>query len=72
MGARTSNLPPPSKPVSIKDIARMAGVTHSTVSRALRNSPLVNQHTVAKIQRIAREAGYRTSAAARSLSLIHI
>ncbi len=45
----------------------MAGVTHSTVSRALRNSPLVNQHTVAKIQRIAREAGYRTSAAARSL-----
>jgi DNA-binding LacI/PurR family transcriptional regulator len=53
--------------VSIKDIARMAGVTHSTVSRALRNSPLVNQDTVARIQRIAREAGYRTSAAARSL-----
>ena len=45
----------------------MAGVTHSTVSRALRNSPLVNRDTVAKIQRIARQAGYRTSAAARSL-----
>ena len=45
----------------------MAGVTHSTVSRALRNSPLVNRETVEKIQRIAREAGYRTSAAARSL-----
>jgi DNA-binding LacI/PurR family transcriptional regulator len=55
------------KPVSIKDIARMAGVTHSTVSRALRNSPLVNRETVERIQRIALESGYRTSAAARSL-----
>jgi DNA-binding LacI/PurR family transcriptional regulator len=45
----------------------MAGVTHSTVSRALRNSPLVNRETVERIQRIARDAGYRTSAAARSL-----
>ena len=45
----------------------MAGVTHSTVSRALRNSPLVNRETVERIQRIALEAGYRTSAAARSL-----
>ena len=45
----------------------MAGVTHSTVSRALRDSPLVNRETVERIQRIAREAGYRTSAAARSL-----
>jgi DNA-binding LacI/PurR family transcriptional regulator len=55
------------KPASIKDIARMAGVAHSTVSRALRNSPLVNRETVERIQRIARETGYRTSAAARSL-----
>jgi len=45
----------------------MAGVTHSTVSRALRSSPLVSRDTVERIQRIAREAGYRTSAAARSL-----
>jgi DNA-binding LacI/PurR family transcriptional regulator len=55
------------KPASIKDIARMAGVAHSTVSRALRNSPLVNRETTEKIQRIALDAGYRTSAAARSL-----
>jgi DNA-binding LacI/PurR family transcriptional regulator len=45
----------------------MAGVTHSTVSRALRDSPLVSRETVERIQRIARDAGYRTSAAARSL-----
>ena len=45
----------------------MAGVTHSTVSRALRDSPLLSRKTVERIQRIARESGYRTSAAARSL-----
>lgn len=45
----------------------MASVSHSTVSRALCNSPLVNQKTAEKIRRIARESGYRPSAAARSL-----
>jgi len=65
--ARNSNSSALAKPVSIKDIARMAGVTHSTVSRALRDSPLLSRETVEKIQRIARESGYRTSAAARSL-----
>ena len=49
----------------------MAGVTHSTVSRALRNSPLVSAETRERIQRIARDAGYRTSAAARSLVTGH-
>jgi len=53
--------------VSIKDIARAARVSHSTVSRALRNSPLVNAETRALVQRIAGEQGYSVSAAARSL-----
>jgi DNA-binding LacI/PurR family transcriptional regulator len=53
--------------VSIKDIARLARVSHSTVSRALRSSPVVNSETAARIRKIADEAGYRASAAARSL-----
>ncbi len=53
--------------VSIKDIARLAGVSHSTVSRALRNSPLIPPRTAQRIQRIANEAGYSASAIARSL-----
>ena len=52
---------------SIKDIARLAQVTHPTVSRALRNSPLVNPRTAEKIRRIAQEAGYQASAVARGL-----
>jgi len=55
------------KPASIKDIARMAGVSHSTVSRALHNSPLVTRATVEEIQKIARDVGYRASAVARGL-----
>jgi DNA-binding LacI/PurR family transcriptional regulator len=53
--------------VSIKDIARAAQVSHSTVSRALRNSPLVNAETRALIQKLAGEAGYTVSAVGRSL-----
>ena len=53
--------------VSIKDIARAAQVSHSTVSRALRDSPLVNPETRALIRKIATEKGYTVSAVARSL-----
>ena len=52
---------------SIKDVARIARVSHSTVSRALRNSPLVNRETAERVRRIAEDSGYRASAAARSL-----
>lgn len=55
------------RPPSIKDIARIARVSHSTVSRALQNSPLVNARTAEKIRQIARESGYRASAVARGL-----
>lgn len=53
--------------VSIKDIARVAGVSHSTVSRALRNSPLIPQSTALRIQQIAEEMGYSASAIGRGL-----
>jgi DNA-binding LacI/PurR family transcriptional regulator len=54
-------------PTSIKDIARIAGVSHSTVSRALRDSPLIPSETAQRIKKIAEELGYRASAVARSL-----
>jgi DNA-binding LacI/PurR family transcriptional regulator len=55
------------KPTSIKDIARLANVSSSTVSRALQSSPLISRRTAERIQRIARESGYRVSAIARGL-----
>lgn len=61
-------MPEIAKPVSIKDIARSAKVSHSTVSRALNNSSRVKSDTVDRIRRIAEESGYRGSAIARSLA----
>ncbi|HVT92794.1 MAG TPA: LacI family DNA-binding transcriptional regulator [Bryobacteraceae bacterium] len=55
------------KHISIKDLAQIANVSHSTVSRALRNSPLVNAETSELIQRLANEHGYRPSWVGRSL-----
>jgi len=54
--------------LSIKDIARTANVSHSTVSRALRHSPLVNPATADKIRRIAAASNFRASAVGRSLA----
>jgi DNA-binding LacI/PurR family transcriptional regulator len=53
--------------ITIKDIAKQAGVAHTTVSRALRGSPLVAEDTAARICEIADDMGYSPSAAARSL-----
>ena len=54
-------------PITIKDIAKQAGVSHATVSRALRNSSLISVETTDRIRQIALEVGYQPSAAARSL-----
>ncbi|MFF2446376.1 LacI family DNA-binding transcriptional regulator [Neobacillus sp. NPDC058068] len=53
--------------VSIKDIAKKAGVSISTVSYALNGSPKVTAETSAKIHAIAKELNYIPNAAARSL-----
>ncbi|RXJ02530.1 LacI family transcriptional regulator [Anaerobacillus alkaliphilus] len=53
--------------ITIKDIAKHAGVSYSTVSKALRDSPLVKAPTKNKIISIAEELGYVPNIAARSL-----
>ena len=54
-------------PVSIKDIAKTAKVSYSTVSRALADSPKISLKTRRRIKRLADNMGYAPSTAARSL-----
>ena len=46
-----------SKPLTRKDIARNAGVSPSTVSRALSGSPLLPERTISKIRALAKRMG---------------
>lgn len=55
--------------LKMADIARLAGVSASTVSRALANSPLIPAETRDDIFRIAAEHGYVVNQSARNLRL---
>jgi LacI family transcriptional regulator len=54
--------------ITIKDIAKLAGVSHTTVSRALNNSQLISDAQKARILAIAREHNYSPNMLARGLS----
>lgn len=54
-------------PATIKDVARAAGVSPSTVSRALSSPDLVQQETRARVRHAATALGYHANRAARGL-----
>lgn len=54
---------------TIKDIAKIAGVSHVTVSQALRDFNCISQPTKERIRQIAKDIGYTPNMAARNLAL---
>ena len=60
-------MPPPTAPVTLRQIAAAAGVTHPTVSLALRNDPRISAATRRRIQQLAREMRYRPDPALSAL-----
>lgn len=53
----------------MSDIAKIAGVSESTVSRALNDNPLINEKTRDRIQKIAAEHNYAINRQAQNLRL---
>ncbi|MFP3580657.1 LacI family DNA-binding transcriptional regulator [Arthrobacter sp. SIMBA_036] len=51
----------------MEDVARVAGVSHQTVSRVLNNHPNVSSTTRERVEQAITELGYRRNTAARSL-----
>jgi DNA-binding LacI/PurR family transcriptional regulator len=56
-----------STPVTIKDIARLLGISVSTVSRALKDHPDISAETKEKVNETARKLNYRPNALALGL-----
>src|SRR5690554_503435 len=54
--------------ITMKDIAQEAGVSKSTVSRALGDDPRVNEKTKRKIRTIANKLNYQPHKAAQALA----
>ena len=54
--------------VTIRDVARVAGVSTATVSYVINNKPGVNEVNRSKIRRVIEELGYTPSQEARNLS----
>ncbi|MGE5595022.1 MAG: LacI family DNA-binding transcriptional regulator [Hyphomicrobiales bacterium] len=61
--------PPRKGPATIHDVARRAGVSPSTVSRALTGGPRVSEATRRRVRQVAEELSYRPSRSAQSLRL---
>lgn len=63
----SARVPPPARPVGIKDIARALGVSIGTVDRALHDKPGINADTRRRVLETAASLGYRPNLAARHL-----
>lgn len=52
----------------MRDVARLAGVSHQTVSRVLNDSPMVSEESRTRVEAAVGQLGYRRHASARALA----
>lgn len=72
MGAKVSaerDETPRAAKSTINDVARLAGVSKKTVSRVINRSPLLNDETRQRVEKVIRELGYTPNPQARALAL---
>jgi DNA-binding LacI/PurR family transcriptional regulator len=63
-----ANSGPPQKSPRMMDVARLAGVSHQTVSRVLNASPAVGPELTLRVQEAVQLLGYKRNPAARALA----
>src|SRR5918994_5526619 len=64
----TMSQQPAARAAVIKDVARLAGVSHQTVSRVLNDHPSVRDETRERVLRAVKQLNYRPNALARGLA----
>ena len=62
---------PKDRAPSIRDVARLSGVSYQTVSRVLNNHPSIRETTKARVTQVMEEMQYRPNRAARMLVTRH-
>jgi LacI family transcriptional regulator len=68
-GTETSEHKRNGKLPTINDVARIAGVSKKTVSRVINNSPLLNDDTRGRVEKVIKQLGYVPNPQARALAL---
>src|SRR5918998_3763344 len=61
------SIPEPGRRVTLRDVAREAGVSIKTVSRVVNKEPEVNEATAARVAGVVERLGYRPNELARGL-----
>jgi LacI family transcriptional regulator len=67
-GERAQQTPPGSGRMNLEEIARLAGVSRSTVSRVINDDPRVSDHARRAVREVIAEHNFHPNAAARSLA----
>ncbi|MBY8881306.1 LacI family DNA-binding transcriptional regulator [Actinacidiphila acidipaludis] len=65
--SQTAESTGPRRAPTMADVAKLAGVSHQTVSRVLSDHPNVRDTTRAEVQRAIEQLGYRRNSSARAL-----
>jgi DNA-binding LacI/PurR family transcriptional regulator len=67
-GRAADTLPPPSKQVSVREVAQLAKVSVATVSLVINENPRISTATKKRVRRVMQELGYRPNRLAQNLS----
>ena len=63
-----TDLPAPGRPVGLREVAKLAGVSVATVSMVVNDNPRISRATALRVRQVVAETGYRPNRLAQGLS----